>query len=98
MNQNQNKPQVGMAATICYYTDREPATVIKVTKTTVTVQVDKWTRVDSNGMSESQEYTYARDPEGKVIRFYFRPTTGRYETRGSRLSLGKRDRYHDFSF
>lgn len=45
---------------------RHAGTVIKVTRCTVTVQEDKAIRTDTNGMSESQTYTYEPDPKGAV--------------------------------
>ena len=49
--------RVGMGATEMMYSDREPYTVQKVVSPSrVIVTKDKWTRVDSNGRSECQEY------------------------------------------
>lgn len=93
---SQPVPVVGMAATVCHWTDRDPATVIRVTQHTVTVQTDKWRRTDGNGMSDCQTYEYARDTNGKI--YTFRMKQGRWNCHGLGLSLGGRDRYHDFSF
>lgn len=105
---------VGMGATILCWTDRHGATVIEVGKsagrTLLTVQEDTATRADKNGMSESQDYAFAPNPNGR--RYTFRQTktggwdevhlntdTGRYnKTSGPGLLLGRRDHYHDFSF
>lgn len=54
---------VGMGATEMMYSDREPYTVQKiVSPSRVIVTKDKWTRVDSNGRSECQEYAYESVP------------------------------------
>lgn len=86
-------PFVGMPATILHWTDRSPATVIAVTACTVTVQEDKATRIDKNGMSDAQDYSYERDPEGAIKRFH---KTKKGVFKG--LLLGHREKYHDYSF
>lgn len=87
---------VGDAATVCHWTDREPATVIKVTRCSVTVQVDAWKRTDENGMSDCQSYDYERDPNGAT--YTFRKKNGRWTCNGLGLLIGLRERYFDFSF
>lgn len=88
---------VGDGATICYWTDRSAATVVKVTRTQVHVQEDAAIRTDANGMSESQSYRYEPRPEGPVI--VFRKTKrGWRAARGGSLVLGVRNAYHDYSF
>jgi len=105
------EPHVGMGATLTMYTDRRAGTVIDVGPKYITVQCDKATRSDSNGMSECQSYTYAPNSSGAVYCFK-RDTTGRWrevtrnpETNryrlvpgGCGLLLGDRDEYYDFSF
>ncbi len=91
-------PTVDMPCTVCWQNDRKAATVIAVSPTgsKVTVREDKATRTDKNGMSDSQQYTYERDPAGARHVFH-RRSNGSYQTRGKRLSLGERSSYHDFS-
>ncbi len=62
------RAEVGMGATIIHYSDRTPCTVIRVSETgkTCWIQEDTYTRADTNGMSESQTYTYAANPAGAV--------------------------------
>lgn len=96
-------PVVGMGATIQYWSDSHPGTVIAVSPSgaKVTVQEDKATRTDTNGMSDMQSYTYEPDPNGKIHVFHRRTAgreAGHYANRGSRLSLGKRHKHHDYSF
>lgn len=105
--------EVGAGATVLSWTDRFPATVIKVEEkgksVYVTVQYDKYKRIDLNGMSESQSYEYTRDPEGATR--VFRSTngkgwvavrkneeTGRMVKCSGGLVIGYREHYHDFSF
>lgn len=94
-------PFVGMGCTVYSYSDRDAATVIEVHPSgkRVTVQLDRATRTDSNGMSECQSYTYERDPEGERIVFT-RRASGQWTTaRGTKdLGLGMRRTYHDYSY
>jgi len=97
------EPKVGDGATIIMYTDRHAATVVAVNGKTVKIQRDTATRTDSNGMSESQSYSYAPNIEAQVETFTLR-ATGRYvrqgddENNGTKLTIGLRRTYHDFSF
>lgn len=93
-------PRVGDGATICMYTDRHAATIVKVTPTQVHVQQDHAVRIDQNGMSESQEYAYAFNPEApiKVYRYSKARACYRDATGGSTLAIGHRNSYHDYSF
>jgi len=88
-----------MPCTICWITDRKAATVVAVSPTgaKVTVREDRAQRTDKNGMSESQAYTYDRDPNG-VAHVFFRQSNGDYRARGKRLTLGERHTYHDYSY
>ena len=92
-------PEVGMGATITMYSDRAPGTIVKVSPSgkTVWVQHDDYTRIDSRGMSESQEYTYAQNTSAPVE--VFRMTKRGFRNKnGDGLFIGKRERYYDFSF
>jgi hypothetical protein len=97
---SQPTPQVGDGATITSYSDRSAATVVKVlTANKVVVQLDKATRIDSNGMSESQEYIYEPNPSGNLIIFTRRKNGRWLEQKGSQgIRFGERDHYYDFSF
>lgn len=73
MSQSVSKdPQIGDGATILCWTDRSPATVVFIdqVKNIVGVTDDGYLRIDSNGMSESQEYEYFSNTNGFVR--YFR--------------------------
>jgi hypothetical protein len=110
----QPEPVEGMGATILSWTDRHAATIIHVTnahaQTVIYVREDTATRTDKNGMSESQSYAYAPNPQGRL--YTFRRTksgtweevsvnekTGRFnKTGGCGLRIGERAEYRDFSF
>ncbi len=65
----QPEPEIGMGATILYYTDRHAATITGWNGLILTVQRDHAKRVDKNGWSESQEYEYSRNEDGVINRF-----------------------------
>lgn len=92
-------PEVGGGATICHYSDRDAATVVRVSPSgkTAWIQQDVATRVDKNGMSESQEYAYERDPGAPILKVV-RTKKGWKIAGGSRVAFGHRSKYHDFSF
>lgn len=92
-------PSVGAPATICYLTDRVACTIVRVSPNgaRVTVREDKAIRTDGNGMSESQSYTYERNPDGTEHVFH-RQGDGSYQARGKSLHIGSRRSYHDYSY
>lgn len=83
-----NKPVIGMGATINHYTDRSPATIIDITPSgkIIYLREDKATRIDKNGMSESQEYLYEPDPEGKIYNATLRKD-GHYRLAGCKALI-----------
>lgn len=97
-------PNVGDGATVCFWTDRTAGTVIEVRHTKssvfVTVQEDKCTREDNNGMSESQTYTYEPNTNGRT--WTFRSMHGKpYRVSakgGPGVYFGDRRAYHDYSY
>ena len=91
-------PTVGMPCTILMWTDRHAATIVKVTPSQVHVQRCIATRIDKNGMSESQHYTYTDDPTASVEVFRKTKKGWRKTGGGTQLRLGERSEYHDYSF
>ncbi len=103
-------PEIGMGCTILMWSDRHAATIIGIKNKIIKVQRDIATRTDKNGMSESQDYDYQEDPNGSIYFFKqdkdgsFREVrenimTGRYNyANGTRLLVGIREEYYDFSF
>lgn len=110
----QPEPHYGMGATLLEYTDRNPATIVDVeifkNVTYITVQEDEAKRIDTNGISESQQYEYMSNPNG--IKSTFRKEssgvwqqvrlnekTQRWnKVSGSKLLIGRREKYYDPSF
>jgi hypothetical protein len=98
-------PVVGMPATICYWTDREPATVVEVrTPRKIGVKINCANRIDNNGMSEAQDYEYLENEfESQTIYWFSLTKDRRWRQRGTggkgnQLVLGYREKYYDFSF
>lgn len=101
--------KVGDGATICYYSDREPCTIIDIADngSWIKVQEDSAKRIDTNGMSDCQEYEYSRNENGRVHIFkrtrknksmYTDNGVSKWGDYGMRLSFGGRRKYFDYSF
>lgn len=103
--------KVGDGVSICLYSDREAATIIKVTKATVTVQRDKailnpdfkpeWIIGGFAGHctnQEDQDYTYERDPNGTISVFYWSQKFNRYGTPGNPRLIKGRHEFYDYNF
>lgn len=104
-NGTQTTPEVGMGATRLLWTDRVACTIIEVSKSgkQITVQRDKATRTDGNGMSDAQSYNYTSDPKGETSIYTLRKNgawvrKGDGHKTGERLLIGTRREYYDFSF
>jgi hypothetical protein len=96
-------PTVGQGATRLMWTDRKAGTIVEVNGKRLVFQEDTATRADHNGMSESQQYTYAPDPQGHTVVYTLRKNgawvrEGQPFQTGERLGIGYRDHYHDYSF
>lgn len=101
--------KVGDGATIAYFSDREPCTIIGIDPQGkwIKVQEDNWVRTDNNGMSDIQEYEYSRNTKGTIHTFKrTRKDPNKYTDNGiykwgdygSRLCFGYRERYYDYTF
>ena len=104
---------VGNGVTISCGSDRYPGTIVEVetinNRLYVTIQEDFHKRVDSNGMSESQEYEYSPNPDAihKTFRMnkyerwepvFKNEETGRWKKGGyGYLFVGEREYYYDYS-
>ena len=96
-------PAVGMGVTHCSWSDRDPFTIVEVlSPRKLVVQSDNYERTDNNGMSESQAYTFTPNPEGHKVTITL-SKNGQWIREGESIKatkyiLGRRDRYHDYSF
>lgn len=99
------EPEVGMGATILMWTDRSPATIVWVAKNGKSLKIiaDDYKRIDSNGISEDQEYEYTPRPDGTPT-LYTKRKNGRWVRKGEGLNtgqairIGTRERYYDPCF
>ena len=95
----QPTPEVGMGITILMWTDRQPATITRVSKSgkVFWFKRDHAERRDANGMSESQTYEFFPNPEATEERASLRKN-GAWKCGSGQVRLGSRDKYHDYSF
>lgn len=101
---NETIPEVGMGATHRVGSDSYPYTIVEVVSDKkIIVQQDAARRTDSNGLSESQEYEYTRNPDSPKI-VVTKRKDGRWRRQGESItstmtfSLGVRRMYQDPSF
>lgn len=98
-----SEPTVGMGVTINFYSDSKAATIIQISHKgkRIVLRQDKATRIDHNGVSESQTYNYETDLDGSIYVATLRKD-GAYRlvgaTTGSTITLGVRREYYDYSF
>lgn len=109
----QPTPVAGMGVTFLHWTDRSPGTIFRVFTVGNTKYIetrdDDYKRIDNNGASEEQEYTFKTLVNGH--KRYFRVgrsglweqvrqnDKGRWvKAGGPGLRIGSRGAYHDFSF
>lgn len=98
-------PEPGKGATILHWTDREAMFVNSVSKDGKTVELEYPIvhRIDSNGISECQEYEFARSKDPNKFEIKFKWGAWRRKNIDNTWSIvkvvfGKMDQYHDFSF
>lgn len=94
---------VGDGATMCLASDRYAGTIVgkSASGKTLDWQQDRAIRIDTNGISEIQEYRYERMPNVQIRKFTLRKN-GRYIERGGSLHSaflvpGRRE-YYDPSY
>lgn len=104
--------KVGDGVTMHLYSDAHAGTVVKVTKTSVTVQRDKAT-IDPNFKPEfvvggfaghctnqsDQKYTYESNPNAETIKFNWSKKYGQFKNskQGRSLAKGRRE-FYDYNF
>ncbi|VVB50620.1 Uncharacterised protein [uncultured archaeon] len=94
------KPEVGMGATKLYFTDRAAYTIVRVSPSgkTFWMKRDKATRTDTNGMSESQTYSYESLPDIMPEEAVRLCQDGQWRSVGMKVLVSARREYHDYSF
>jgi hypothetical protein len=97
-------PELGMGVTELCWSDRNPYTIIGiVNEKTLIVQADDYVRTDNYGMSDAQDYTYIQNPNNRTATITLRKngswvTQGSTTKSGTHWFIGKRQKYHDFTF
>jgi len=95
------RPEIGMGVTLAIGSDRFPGTIIDISSSgkRITFQEDIASRIDNNGMSESQDYIFQIDPQGTIHTASLRKDNSwRITNSKTPVYIGKRDKYYDFSF
>lgn len=89
--------QIGDGATILYWSDRRPATIIDISPSgkTVTIQTDKVDIINPN--SPNPTFRFEPDPNGATLKVR-KAKNGRWYANGQQINLGHRDYYFDESF
>jgi hypothetical protein len=105
-NSSSPNPQIGMGATMLFWTDRWAGTITKVKGNTLIWQRDTANRrlhEDESTFNDSQSYDYLPNPNSPEYVFTLRKN-GRWVKKGetmyggTKLSIGHRTEYYDFSF
>lgn len=97
-------PAVGAGATLLMWSDRHAGTIVEVSPNgkRVGFQQDEAIRTDKNGMSDSQTYEYKPNPQAGIQYFTLRKNGAWVREgesmKGTRITIGVRNEYHDFSF
>jgi len=95
------KPKTGMGATRTFWSDRKAYTISRVSASgkTFWMKEDKVTRIDNNGWSDEQEYSYEPDPTSPEIRVGLTRKGWRVGGhRGTIVKVGVRSYFYDFTF
>jgi hypothetical protein len=91
--------KIGDGATISVGSDSYPATVIKVTPKSITVQEDYATCISGNSHnSEDQRWQITRDLSGRITTARWSEKRQRYQSHGTPVYVGHRRRYNDPCF
>jgi hypothetical protein len=102
-------PAVGMGVTLLMWTDRAAGTIVEIRGNVLVVTEDEVKRVDSNGMSEQQQYKFTtnlrgrksyfkKDRKGMWVEHCYNDKGRLVIARGCGLRIGERNHYRDFSF
>ncbi len=96
---NQPLPEVGMGATLVFYSDRHACTISRVSKSgkTFWMKRDEAKRLDTKGMTESQRYAYFSNESESEIRVNL-SKQGWKTSGGQKVWVGIRDQHFDYSF
>ena len=109
MANSMSVPEVGKGATILHWTDRAAYFVNSVSEDGKTVEIEraKVIRVDNNGVGDTQDYKYERDPNAQpeIIKFRYGKWRRVYKEFGGKTTyapiniiFGSMCEYYDYSF
>lgn len=92
-------PQVGMGCTTISWTDRNPCTIVSVSKSGKSFEFtyDDYKRIDNNGLSGNQTWEYTSQPDAPRYKARL-CKDGRYKHHGQTILVGVREKYDDPHF
>lgn len=92
-------PQVGMGCTELCWSDRNPCTIVSVSKSGKSFEFtyDDYKRTDKNGLSEVQTWEYTTRPDAPRHKARL-CKDGRYKCHGLTIRVGIREKYDDPHF
>jgi hypothetical protein len=110
MREERREVEIGDGVTVCLWSDRHAGTVIKRTKSTITIQYDKAT-LDPKFKPEfvaggfaghctnqgEQTYTYEKNPKGDIETYRWSEKYGRFKNGDVRIINGRRE-FYDYNF
>lgn len=106
LSQTTKNPEAGMPATVLGWSDREAYFVESVSENSSTCVISRAIvkRLDNNGESENQEYSYEKDPHSKHLKYLryryngwwaFDPAKNSWEK--IKIVFGIAEEYFDYS-
>lgn len=100
----QPKPEVGMGVTEMCWSDRHPYEIVNVIDDRhIEIRKLDTKRIDSNGMSECQDYEYSSNEDNPTVKLFLTKQNKWRERIGRRLGcntfvIGYAEKYYDYSF
>lgn len=104
----EKKIEVGMPATICGWSDRSPAEVAEVVYFKsgakagqvrgVKVRPMEAKLISGSEQDGSAQYEYISHPEWPAGGLFLRNSRGQFDRRGTKLAIGRAERYYDPHF
>jgi hypothetical protein len=108
-----NMPVIGTGVTFYSWSDRSAGTVVGIfdlSKKIIEIKHDTATRIDNNGMSDCQNYSYEMDINSRSVFYRWSSKKSQWQgveknekgrwvlSRGQSISVGNRDAHYDYSF
>jgi hypothetical protein len=108
-----NMPVIGTGVTFYSWSDRSAGTVVEIfdlSKKIIEIKHDTAIRIDNNGMSDCQNYSYEMDINSRSVFYRWSDKKSQWQgvekndkgrwvlSHGQPISVGNRDAHYDYSF